>query len=503
MAARASPLAPTTPMLDQAARLLSGDHPAWGELEHAPRADPGASSLTDGQASALVRWGCIRPAHRTERIVLGRMFATPKSDGQHSRPIYDARAQNSAIVWTDLEYPTMTLLDPLSHVRVGLGLGLDPSYELFEADLVSCFPSLTWGTRLARAHGLRIGARRYVHAVPCQGSALLPIIAQSVACALAQSPPPNAPRKAFVRTHVSILYDNFLFAGLDVGPRSRAFSVRAAEVGFEVKGTGPTRDSVESCGFTFTPRTRTWTIRAAWRDRALEYLRRGYPHDERSQQVVSGLAVWLARANLLPLAVVQGLVIPGSPEPARAMERAVGILERNRPRTLRSLSMTALDPPDRVVVADASIHGAGVVLVDEGVELAVRWSDRQHHSQQQELEWRAAVLGIEEATAHRYDGFVLVLDSAGTVGQLLAGLSASASRSRDMLELCERSDLPSIWVAWCPGLHNLADEASRAIDIPRGSTRRRNVEIHLPMERRQQWRSTAREVPWSAAKYAE
>lgn len=197
-------------MMKQAADILDGTHNAWKTLLR--RANevwgPGPpSALNESHLDDLRKFGAAESIPRNSPALVSRLFLTPKSDGLTSRPILDARVQNEMVDWNEVQRGKFRLLQPLGHIRVGVGLGVEGEMELFEADAVSYFPAFRWSEALGRAHAFRVGGRRFAHAVPAQGSCLMPLVAQTVSAYLAESPVVDAPSGAFIRSRVSIVYD--------------------------------------------------------------------------------------------------------------------------------------------------------------------------------------------------------------------------------------------------------------------------------------------------------
>lgn len=131
-------------MVRQAADILDGIHPAWAPLMAvAGRAySPGPpSALLQSHVEDLIRYGAAAPVPRGAPALIARMFLTHKSDGVTSRPILDARPQNQLVDQQAIARRRFRLLQPLAHVRVGVGLGVEGQLGLYEADAVSYFPS--------------------------------------------------------------------------------------------------------------------------------------------------------------------------------------------------------------------------------------------------------------------------------------------------------------------------------------------------------------------------
>jgi hypothetical protein len=191
----------------EATALLAGTHAAWQPLLQSHGGGTVRSTLTAEQLAGALSMGLIRPTAGRPRITAA-LFAIPKSDGTTARPIDDARRQNELIDWSAVR-TSLRLIAIVGHVRVGLAVRV-ATPELIGVDARSYFPSFRWADRLARCHGLVVDGTRYVHRVPAQGCALMPLVAQVTSAALADGPCVDAPAVAWERSRLSICYDNWL-----------------------------------------------------------------------------------------------------------------------------------------------------------------------------------------------------------------------------------------------------------------------------------------------------
>lgn len=383
--------------MKQAADILDGTHNAWKTLLR--RANevwgPGPpSALNESHLDDLRKFGAAESIPRNSPALVSRLFLTPKSDGLTSRPILDARVQNEMVDWNEVHRGKFRLLQPLGHIRVGVGLGVEGEMELFEADAVSYFPAFRWSEALGRAHAFRVGGRRFAHVVPAQGSCLMPLVAQTVSAYLAESPVVDAPSGAFIRSRVSIVYDNFLFSDEPQRLRARAetFMARATKHGVVLKPQYATGGSLESCGFKFYPKERCWTLKDAWVEKATRMWRTAMVNWE----VKLGLAVWAARALLLPLAILAPMVTgEDGVDATRCVEAMAKAVESVPRRMLKQMGKEALDCRDAIPVAvDASIYGAGWIIGEEAYSMAWRW--QRDPREQQQAEWQVAIHAIKD-----------------------------------------------------------------------------------------------------------
>ena len=111
----------------------------------------------------------------------------------------------------------------------------------------------TWSTELAHAHTFYTHGRTYACRAPVQGSALMPLVAQTTSAVLAEAPSTRAGPWEWVSSGTSIIYDNILIAGNedDVKERWSRLLARCAEAKVVIGDTQPPCHTLVSCGLEY------------------------------------------------------------------------------------------------------------------------------------------------------------------------------------------------------------------------------------------------------------
>ena len=161
----------------------------------------------------LKRWGIIARMDPKPRALAGRLFLTPKADGLQSRALFDARRQNATLDWCQLSlHGRFRLLRPYHQILVGLATQAS-NPRIAEIDLKSFFFQFSWSKSLAVAHNFFTNRHNYACIAPVQGSAVMPLVAQTTSSIIAEAPSVRAHPWDWVETGVNIIYDNILIAG--------------------------------------------------------------------------------------------------------------------------------------------------------------------------------------------------------------------------------------------------------------------------------------------------
>lgn len=482
--------------VEEATRILDGTHPAWKQLwGYRAMCGVKATKLTPAQLEAAERMGLLRRL-RGRPPVCSPMFAIAKSDGRTARPIYDARVQNDRIDWTAVR-SQLRLCRPLAHVRVGLAVGLRDPW-LAEVDAQSYFPSFKWSRRLAKHHGVATPDGFFAHAVPAQGCALMPLVAQIVSAAVADGPVVQAPDLAWVRSRTSIVYDNWLLSAPrhSIGARVAKLTARMRHIGASVGQVKGPAQTLESCGYRFDVRgPKRWSLKPSWCARAAGLLdHMGGTLEERQRQV--GVALWAVRAMLLPVGVLHHLLHSlesenVGPEARRELAWCRSLVARCPWRQLvyESSGDPSILRHDQTVVvySDASIFGAGAVQVGRG---SVSWPWEAAAEDQQLLEAEAALRALRWASPAPC--ILLVVDNEGVAGWLASGNPSNSRAVTILLRIWRllESRGTALWVTVVPSEQMAADGPSRG-----------HQQQVLLKKVDESLFNGATEVDWSAAKW--
>lgn len=408
-----------------------------------------------------------------------------------SRPILDARRVNSLFAWDHVERSAFRLLSPLNHARVGVGVGIQANFALYEADATSYFPAFRWAWSLARAHAFRVGGRRMAHAVPAQGASVMPLIAQTVSAYIADAPVVDAPAAAWVRSRVSIVYDNFLLSGEveELRHRVEDFEARAAAHGVRLKPQHPVQGLLTSCGLEFNTLRRTWSLKRSWSEKCINLLR-----TTDKAEVRLGLAVWAMRALGLPVAAVAPLS-PGRTASEAYLNALARLITARPQRKVKNFKISAVSAKDATPVAvDASVHGAGVIIDCNAFSRA--WERRREAIEQQQAEWEAALLALRWSAERGLEKILLMTDNLGVLHALRSGAPGTVRRCRELCELAQLKAIPELWLAYVPSASMPADSLSRDIPQQPGATEQRE-DVHLD-EIAATWGRGAVEAEWCA-----
>lgn len=513
------------PVLDQVARILTGTHACWQHLftrtSPTPCArvpPPGpvqlrttpaetcrpptrydapacreASRLKQSHLDDLIDWGVVRPARRSERPYMSRVFLTPKADGSSSRALYDARPQNRHLDWCALPgHGRFRLAHPLHQAMVGTAHGREGLVVGAEVDFTSYFFQFRWGLRLQLAHGFRHGPTPYVFQVPVQGSALMPFVAQAVTLALLDGPLPSEDPAAFVANRCVVTYDNVLLTGppAEVHARLETLTDRCASAGVVVGAVQRPSTTVTSCGYVFDLQARTWTLKSSFSEKLKEFLRRYTGSDESDAERLAGYAGWAYRALLLPLHPIASL-LRHEPDPD-AIAALLRLVEKPPSRAL--WPATTLRVPSDVPVVFVDGSGTGVGVVYDGVAHAFPWPLPRPAEEQQEIELAAFVRGLALATATLAVGTPLLVagDNLGVLYTALTAVPRTAAAAETLEQVAALSRGP-LWLSYVPTDSNPADEPSRTAI---SSSVRRPV----PQDLVDRTRATAALADWTCAR---
>ncbi len=228
--------------------LLSGATKGLGCREaksFAPRNTE--STLLPSQLRDLLKWGVIEKTANPG--MTGRLFLTPKSNGTQARALFDARPQNALLDWCALSsHGRFRLLRPFHQILVGLAVRAKRPV-LAELDFTSFFFQFSWSPALATAHAFRFRNQAYACRAPVQGSAVMPLVAQTASAILAEAPSVRAGPWDWVRCSISIIYDNILLSGEeeDVTGRWARLKARCAAARVVMGDAQPPCSQLTSC----------------------------------------------------------------------------------------------------------------------------------------------------------------------------------------------------------------------------------------------------------------
>lgn len=410
----------------------------------------------------LLQWGVIQPLPRGSRGVLGGVFLTEKADGTTSRCIFDARRQNALVNHCALEgHGRFRLLRPYAHILIGLGTGLRIP-RLAEIDYTSYFFEFSWAPMLARAHAFRHGGKRYGFKVGVQGGTLMPLVAQVASAIIAEAPAVDAPASEYIDALVSITYDNILIAAesTDVEARWERLLDRSRRAGAVVGTTKPPTCRLVSCGIEFDvsdPTRRRWRVAPDWAAKARSWVqaRRTAIMTLDERRTLAGLAAWALRVALAPLWRIRPLL--ELKDGAEAVVWLTNHLHLNDWRSLRAPPARTVPSDATVVVVDGSIIGVGVVT--GGWAWAEPWPTRRNPEEQQAIEWRAALRGVQRAS-QAGTAVLLVGDNVGVLAALVTG-NARTTEGAETMSTIEAALQVPLWLAYVPSSRNWADAPSR------------------------------------------
>lgn len=424
----------------------------------------------------------------------GTLFLTPKSSGTHSRAIYDARHQNSKINWCRVsEHGRFKILRPYHQILVGLATGASTRPMIAEIDFKSFFFQFSWSSSLADAHAFRIRQKYFRCVAPVQGSALMPLAAQTASAILAEAPSIRAGPWEWVRAGTNLIYDNILISGeAEVVSRRWSRLIARCKAANAILGdTHSPRTTLVSCGLEYdvtAPDNRRWRLAPAWCKKTADWLRVEFRATRtRDREVLAGLAQWALGACLLPLAFMRRTIEGFNAEDEKDYLKT--LLEAQTWRRLRGTPSETTPTHATVVVTDGSVHGAGVVL--GGNELAVPWLRRRCMQDQQNAEWDAADLGIGHAIRETASGdpILYVSDNTGVLAGLMTG-NPTSLRGVEVVRRLHATLRGPLWVAFVASEDNPADRPSRS---PAG--KRQTPTWPHPLEGR--WRARAVLATWS------
>lgn len=478
------------PALRQALSIMDASHPCWRPLWTAtqrgrvPRARISASQLRD-----LIKFGLLERAKEGElrHLLHVPMFVVPKSSGVEGRPITDARLTNALIDReTLIADGHFRLPSPITLIRVALGANYPDATDLrlWVGDFVSYFPALQWHRKLAMKHAVKVGDTSYVSAAPSQGSAVLPVVAQSIAVVLAGAPHVHAPPVWSVLAGVCVHLDDICIAKpmVQLEAHVRAVRHRCKAVGVGLKEAAIMSTTAIVCGLQFDLEgARRWRLKPDWAASRLPELSVLFSGSDLARRRLAGIALWACRALLIPLWRIHHVMRPllremGVPETenkqaaAQELDYIATMLKNNHWRQLVTMAFRRPALRDMTVVfSDASIYGAGMVF--ETHETSLAWADAPRQSQlQQVCELEGAVMAIEEAAPLGLP-ILLVVDNTG-VQHVLAGSNPAAAWAIPYLERAAKSleehHCP-LWISWVAGVDNPADAASRPMGRQPGS----------------------------------
>ena len=421
-----------TPYLKTAMAFLDGTSDVWRELFAMPRVEARPSNILPSHVDDLNKYGLVRPLARSEVPLLSRLFLTPKKDGRTSRPLFDARHPVNVALRAVMDErmapygPKFRLLDPFHHVAVGVGKDYDGDYHLYAADATSYFPQFPWSPTLARLTAFRTPGGVYGHMSPPQGVNLVPYVAQVTSAALADAPVVTAPRRAWVDSRTSIIYDNWLMGGdpTSLAIRVESFRGRCRDVGVVLGEDSGVVRTVDCAGFQFDKRR--WRLLPSWTSKALDYL---IPMSEVTgtvtsvdRSVVAGLSLWAVRATLRPWLMVRPLVKylvedePWHSSEREALEKVLRTVRNNAWRRLVSGKGRR-----RFLYVDASLEAAGWCNGKRG--RTYEWDKLRNHTEQQACELEGAALAVEDEMNEALPGDTIYLgiDNTGVQDILVDG----------------------------------------------------------------------------------
>ena len=462
------------PYVQAVRRFLDGSSGVWKELKIHPRHDAGSSALTMEHVADLLESGLVRPLRRDEVPVMSKAFLTEKKNGRESRPLFDARrpvnislnklAEACLAPWG----PKFRLLDPFSHVSVGVGRSVVGALALSAFDATSYFPQFPWATGLARLTAFRVGSKPYGHMAPPQGVSLVPWVAQVTSAALADAPVVTAPRSAWVQAGVSIIYDNWLMSASPdrLQERREQFLAKCKTVGVVIGEDSGVCTRVDSCGYTFDDRK--WQLLARWAGQATDFLQTAWTWkgdaERHLRESVAGVSLWFIRASLRPWLTVRPLVrrlqssAPWDQSEKGALGEIVKQIEVNSWRRL--IKSTGRR---HYVWSDASLEAAGRCTMKSGITYV--WPSKRLKEQQQLCELEGAVLAVEAEIIYCREGDTLYLglDNMGVqdiISDAFPERSYAAPLVRRIIEACtkQRVRLRTFYV---PGERMPADPWSR------------------------------------------
>lgn len=441
----------------------------------------------------LLNWGVIEETKHPG--MLGTLFLLPKSDGEHSRALFDARPHNAKVDHCSLsQHGKFMILRPYHQIIIGLALGTRTTNpRIAEMDFRSYFFQFRWSAQLADAHCLRVRKKFYRCSVPVQGSTLMPLVAQTTTAAIAEAPSVRAPPWQWVLSGINVVYDNILISGelQDVERRWHRLLTRCAEVGIVIGDTQPPGQQLIHCGIQYDISAvddRRWRLAPSWCRRASDWLRSDYRGNLLDRQVLAGIATWALTASLLPLAFIRHTLEGTADDGEKAY--VIALLNSGQWRRLRGIPTPTVPDDAEVVITDGSVHGAGIVR--QGAEFAVPWPTRRPMEQQQDSEWDAADLALGHVARDSVRGraTLLVTDNVGLLFGLLSG-NPSTSHAVGIVRRLHRTLKGPLWLARVPSADNPADRPSRA---PKG-----RVATPWPHPLESRWRSAAVLATWSMA----
>ena len=426
------------------------------------------SILLPSHLNDLLCWGVIRPLRRSEPSIIAPLFLAPKPGPNGTtlaRALYDARPQNALIDFCALHrHGRFRMLRPFHQILVGTGTLLaDPMVA--EVDFTSYFFQLPWEGDLHCVHALRVGSKRYAFRVGVQGGTLMPLVAQTVTCVVADAPSPGADPWDWVDAGVVVTYDNILIAAPShrIAERWDDLHRRAAAAGVVIGDTQPPSHDVPSCGIAYDARRRRWRLADKWVTKVTAWLadniKDDLAPDEERRMSLAGLAGWAHQALLLPLYPIRQLLqLTDDPSATAAFHR---LITTNPWRRFRCTPSRTVPPGAVVVVSDGSGLAAGIVC--RGWAHTRPWPTPRDHRLQQQSEWEAAAAAVELAAEGEEEGkaILLVADNTG----ILAALATGNARTPAGVHATHRIAMAlhgPLWLAFVPSADNPADAPSRS-----------------------------------------
>ena len=325
----------------------------------------------------------------------------------------------------------------------------------------------------------------------------MPFVAQVTTAVLAEAPSVIGNPWDWVRSGISIVYDNVIIGGEseDVSRRWLRLLARCVEANVKIGETQPPGQKVRSCGLEFDvsdPDDRRWRLSPTWSEKAAAWVETQYQrHRQHDREVRGGLTQWALSASLLPLAIASSTLhgVPADEEIAFLLT----FLKAQRWRRLRGRPTEFVPEDAAVVITDGSITGTG--FVHDGKAYAIPWRERRSMEQQQESEWTAAFLGIDHAARRLGPGWplLLVTDNAGVIAGLISGHPQSSKGIEVVCKLHNEALRGPLWLAHVPSTDNPADQPSRLATASVTPT------AAWPHPLEPQWRSAAVLARWSMA----